>query len=179
MDKGEFYTAALQLCGAREYVPGSTPGTLCDLHGQRVIRFALDYARWTFATRCVRLALHDGRGMLPADCLRLQDCSLVDAGGYDVFGREVVAKASGTSECELVYTSDLTAQAVELPDYEPLFCEACSLLLAARLAPALTSNFQLAAEYEQRGMSMLAMAKLKDAQTINMQQFPLLEEFRR
>lgn len=64
----------------------------------------------------------------------------------------------------LSYTSSLLAQSVCLPDDEPLFAEACALLLAARLAPRLTGNFQLAERLEQRGREMLYRAKLKDAQ---------------
>lgn len=177
MDKGGFYSAALLLCGAREYVPGSVPALACDAHGQRVIRFALDYARWSFATRVVQLPLVDGCALLPPDCLRVQECSLADAGGYDIRGRELVALRDGASVCELRYTSDLLAQCVELPMLEPLFAEACVLLLAGRVAPALTGNFQLAEVYEGRGMQLLGRAKLKDAQALNRQDLPVLVGF--
>ncbi len=167
MDKGTLYTLALSMLGDRNYVPGTPEAEACDTQAQHVIGLALEYARWGFATVEREVELDEGGGFrLPDDCQRLQDVGLER---WRLKGRRVVAEEgfwSGEAgeKVKLSYTSNVLAQSVCLPDYEPQFCEACVSLLAARLAPRLTGNFQLAERLEQRGMEALYRAKLKDAQ---------------
>ena len=167
MDKGTLYTLALSMLGDRNYVPGTPEAEACDTQAQHVIGLALEYARWGFATVEREVELDEGGGFrLPDDCQRLQDVGLER---WRLKGRRVVAEEgfwSGEAgeKVKLSYTSNVLAQSVCLQDYEPQFCEACVSLLAARLAPRLTGNFQLAERLEQRGMEALYRAKLKDAQ---------------
>lgn len=155
------------MLGDRLYVPGSAEALACDAHGQQVLALALDYARWSFATREAVLVLDaEGGAVLPDDCLRIQDCGLPR---WRKLGRRVVAaegfwSGKAGQRVRLSYTGSLLVQSVCLPDDEPLFAEACATLLAARLAPRLTGNFQLAERLEQRGQEALYRAKLKDAQ---------------
>lgn len=162
MDKGAFHSAALSLLGIPEHLPGTEEEKVCTLHSQQVILRALDYARWSFATKETRVLLDGGIGDLPHDCLRVQGCSLER---WQIRGRRIVNKGEGGEEsCTLSYTSDAYAQAVALPEHEPFFNEACIYLLAARVAPRLTTNFQLAQALEQRAMDFLYQASLRDAQ---------------
>ena len=167
MDKGTLYTLALSMLGDRNYVPGTPEAEACDTHAQQVIGLALEYARWGFATVEWEVELEaDGGFRLPDDCQRVQDVGLAR---WRMKGRRIVAEEgywSGEAgeKVRVSYTSNVLAQSVCLPDYEPQFCEAVATLLAARLAPRLTGNFQLAERLEQRGMEALYRAKLKDAQ---------------
>lgn len=176
MDKGRFHSTALALLGIREHKPGTEEERMCDVHSQQIILRALDYARWSFATKAVTLSLTDDSADLPHDCLRIQDCSLPR---WQLRGRKLYNQSNNNATTfTLSYTSDAFAQAVSLPDHEPLFCEACSHLLAARLAPRLTSNFQLAQALDQQGNELLYKAKLRDAQATgsNDQKPPSVED---
>lgn len=162
MDKGAFHSAALALLGIPEHLPGTEEERLCAVHAQQVILRALDYARWSFAAKETTVLLDGGVGDLPHDCLRVQGCSLER---WQIRGRRIVNNGDGGEEsCTLSYTSDGYAQAVALPEHEPLFNEACIHLLAARVAPRLTTNFQLAQALSQMGEDFLYKASLRDAQ---------------
>ncbi len=168
MDKGSYYTQALGMLGDRRYVPGTAEAEACDGVGGQVIGIALDYARWSFATRRAELELDSkGEARLPDDCMRVQDCGLArwEKRGRSIYAAEGYWSGEAGEKFEITYTSDIWAQAVCLPEKEPLFCEACVMLLAAKIAPRLTSQFDLAVQLEQRGMEMLYRAKLKDAQS--------------
>ncbi len=160
MDKGDLFNLALSYLGDRAYKAGSPAAIACDAVGQHCIHLALDYARWTFATRRVVLPLVDRACELPTDCLRVQKVELPKFG---IYGRTVVDLHGCNKEVVLVYTSDEMAQTVSVPDNEPMFCEAVALLIAAKVAPRIACDLGIAQALEQRAYQQLAQAKYKDA----------------
>lgn len=165
-DKGSYYTRALAALGLPPYKAESEPGQACEQFGQVALGLAYEYCAWSFAQRRVVLTTGDGGAAgLPDDCLRVSSCTLE---AYELVGRELVSRC-GAREFELVYTTDVYIQRVALPDGQPMFCEACVLLLAGLIAPRVTDDVRLAEVFHQRGMMLLAEARLKDAQQVNMQ----------
>ncbi len=160
MDKGDLFNHALSYLGDRSYKAGSPVAKACDAVGQHCIHLALDYSRWTFATKRVVLPLVDHVCELPTDCLRVQNVGLPKFARY---GRTVVDIHGCYKEAVLVYTSDEMAQTVSVPDNEPMFCEAVALLIAAKVAPRIACDLGIAQALEQRAYQQLAQAKYKDA----------------
>jgi len=175
-DKGAFFTRALAVLGFPPYVAGSEPAAACEEMAPVALGRAFEFCGWSFALRCVSL-LTDAKGVaeLPHDCLRLCECSLPE---YRLLGRSIRAVgAGGGVPVELVYVSDVFVQRVELPKQQPLFNEACVLLLAGLVAPRLTNNVKLGFELRAEAVRKLAAARLKDAQQQNMQEAGYVEQF--
>ncbi len=158
MDKGTFYTHALARLGDHNDIAGSDEHTACEMFAQHAIALCLDYSRWTWATIKTTLTLTNGTATLPPDCLRLQTLSLPT---YQIRGRTL--HADGATTATITYTSSAFIDTVSLPDYEPTFCEACILMLAALIAPRITNNLNLADKLKQEAYSRLHNAKVKDA----------------
>ena len=160
MDKGTFYSHALARLGDHNDVAGSDEHNACEMFAQHAIAVCLDYSRWAWATTRATITFTNDEATLPADCLRLQSISLPS---YEICGRTL--RSSGAKEATLTYTTNVYVDTVTLPDYEPLFCEACILTLAAMMAPRLTNNLNLASALNQQAQLKLREAKLKDART--------------
>lgn len=158
MDKGTFYTHALARLGDHNDIAGSDEHAACEAFAQHAIALCLDYSRWTWATISASLSFSDGSASLPPDCLRLQSVSLPS---FRIHGRTI--SSPGAKEATITYTSSAFIDTVSLPDYEPTFCEAAILMLAAIMAPRLTNNLNLADKLKQEAFSRLHAAKLKDA----------------
>lgn len=158
MDKGTFYTHALARLGDHNDVEASDEHNACETFAQHAIAICLDYSRWTWATIRTTIDLSTGSAPLPADCLRLQT---VDLPNYKIFGRTL--HADGATAATITYVSSTFIDTVTLPDYEPTFCEACILMLAAMIAPRITNNLNLAASLKQEAYAKLHAAKVKDA----------------
>ncbi len=159
MDKGSLFTLALSYLGERAYVAGTPSAEACDAVAQHVIGMALDFYRWSFAQRRVVLDFSSGEALLPSDCLRVLRLALDRYERYD----DLIVTDDRRAEVALVYSSNMMAQAVALPDSQPVFCEGVALLLASKLAPKLTGNFNLASALEQRAYGALDAARHKDA----------------
>ena len=161
MDKGTFYTQALARLGDHNDVGGSDEHNACEMFAQHAISVCLDYSRWSWATIRTTLPLTNGTAALPPDCLRLQTVSLPT---WQVRGRMLFADTETTaSTVTITYVTNTFIDTVSLPDYEPTFCEACILMLAAMAAPRLTNNLNLAASLKQEAYARLHDAKVKDA----------------
>lgn len=161
MDKGTFYTHALARLGDHNDVAGSDEHNACELFAQHAIAVCLDYSRWTWATISTTLPLTNGTAVLPPDCLRLQTVSLPT---FQLRGRNLYADpATPADTVTITYVTNTFIDTVSLPDYEPTFCEACILMLAAMMAPRLTNNLNLAASLKQESYAKLHAAKVKDA----------------
>lgn len=159
MDKGTFYTHALARLGDHNDVAGSDEHTACEMFAQHAIAVCLDYTRWSWATITTTLTLTNGTATLPSDCLRLQTTTLPT---YRILGRTLTSDTGETS-ATITYTTNVYVDTVTLPDYEPTFCEACILMLAAMMAPRLTNNLNLADKLKQEAYARLHAAKVKDA----------------
>ena len=162
MDKGTFFTHALGRLGDHNDKPGSDEHKACEMFAQHAIAVCLDYSRWSWATLRTTIHFTGGKANLPHDCLRLQSISLTR---YDIFGRTIYAKDA--TEAEITYVTNSFIDTVSLPDYEPAFCEACILTLAAMMAPRLTSDMNLAAALKQEARAKLHEAKVKDGRAID------------
>lgn len=159
MDKGTYYTHALARLGDHNDIAGSDEHNACETFAQHAIALCLDYTRWSWATINTTLTLTNGTALLPPDCLRIQHITLPT---YQINGRTIHTTAAATT-ATLTYVSSAFIDTVSLPDYEPTFCEACILMLAAIMAPRLTNNLNLAEKLKQEAYSRLHAAKVKDA----------------
>lgn len=161
MDKGTFYTHALARLGDHNDVGGSDEHNACEFFAQQAISVCLDYSRWTWATIRATIPLINGSTSLPPDCLRLQTVSLPT---FRILGRTLYAdNSTSAATVTITYVTNTFIDTVSLPDYEPTFCEACILMLAAMMAPRLTNNLNLAASLKQEAYARLHDAKVKDA----------------
>ena len=158
MDKGTFYTHALARLGDHNDVEASDEHLACETFAQHAIAVCLDYSRWSWATIRNTIPLTGGEATLPPDCLRLL---AVDLPRFQIFGRKLYA--TGATSTTITYVTSAFIDTVSLPDYEPTFCEACILMLAAMVAPRITNNLNLAATLKQEAYARLHSAKLKDA----------------
>lgn len=161
MDKGTYYTHALARLGDHNDIAGSDEHTACETFAQHAIALCLDYTRWSWATITTTLTLTNGTATLPSDCLRLQTTTLPT---YRILGR-TISSDTGATETTITYVTSAFIDTVSLPDYEPTFCEACILMLAAMIAPRLTNNLNLADKLKQEAYARLHAAKVKDART--------------
>lgn len=164
MDKVTFFQQALQSLGDREYKRDSQTGKACDLWFPTVMHEALNFGAWSFASRSVELESDgDGVYLLPEDCLRPLK---VDAPRFRIEGRRVFLEGlrfNGDRRLYVRYVSNALAKAEFLPETQPLFVRGVCLLLAARIAPKITAEPQLAMSLEQMAMVALGEALHKDA----------------
>lgn len=158
MDKGTFYTHALARLGDHNDVDGSDEHIACEMFAQHAIAICLDYSRWSWATIRRTIPLTGGEATLPHDCLRLLH---VDLQRFQVYGRKLYA--TGATSTTITYVTSAFIDTVSLPDYEPTFCEAAICMLAAMMAPRITSNLNMASALKQEAYAKLHEAKVKDA----------------
>lgn len=120
---------------------GNLPSRLCYNHYHPERRETLCARRWDFAQRVVTLT-GGSPFRLPDDCLRIQNVSTT---GWTLQGRNIYA--AHASEIKLTYTADVE----DCEEFEPLFIEAFTLKLAAKMCiPLLRSTtmaVQLRTEY--------------------------------
>lgn len=165
MDKITLFEQSLHILGDREYVRDSPTGRECDLWFPTVLAEALNYGAWSFAARHRRLSPNaDGSFPLPEDCLRPLK---LNHSSFELIGREIHLNTSlapmPDKGLELTYISGAMGRVEDIPDSQPLFTRGLSLLLAARMAPKLTGQPQLAFTLEEAANAALAEALHKDA----------------
>lgn len=167
MDKGTLFRLALARLGSSaDVVEGAPEFAALDCCAQQAVAFALDFCAWNFALKGpISLPLVDGVAVLPGDCLELREVGLAR---WRLVGRRILAEQGATeASCvSVVYKSREVADCLALPDHEPVFCEACVLLLAAAVAGRVTGNARLGAELEAAGTQLLYRARLKEARSV-------------
>lgn len=160
MDKGTIYTLALAHLGLPAYKAGTPASAAIEAVAQQCLYLALDYQTWTFATKLHRFTIgDDGQAPLPSDCLRLVRCTLPK---YELLSGTIYAPDANRGTYALTYVSCEMVENMALPDNQPAFCEGVSLLIAAKIAPQLTSNPDLSTALEQKAYTLLSHAKHKD-----------------
>lgn len=179
MDKVTVFNQALAQFGDREYTKDSAAGRAVDLWWPTVLREALLFGAWSWATRRLELVRDASmRFAIPDDCLRVLS---VGADAFRIEGRELVVERygrRGASSDRLVvdYLSDEVARSEVLPDHSPFFIKGVVFVLAARCALKLASSPQLAAALEAQGEAFLSKALHWDAcQHFSNDQDPLEE----
>lgn len=160
MDKITFFEQALHTLGDREYKRDSPTGRECDLWFPAVLKEALNFGAWSFATRKrVLEPVSSGKYLLPEDCLRPLK---INHSCFELVGREILLNVmfqpAPEGGLELAYISDSMGKGEALPDSEPLFLNGLRLLMAARLAPKMTGQPQLAFTLEEAARSALGEA---------------------
>lgn len=178
MDKVTVFNQALAQLGDREYAKNSPAGRAVDLWWPTVLREALLFGAWTWATRRLELDRSVMRHPIPDDCLRVLR---VGADLFRIEGRELVIerygkRAAGDDRLVVDYLSDEVARSEVLPDHSPFFIKGVVFILAGRCALKLASSPQLAAALEAQGESFLRKALHGDAcQHSSNDQDPLVE----
>lgn len=165
MDKATLFEQSLHILGDREYKRDSPTGRECDLWFPTVLMEALNYGSWSFATlRRFLPPSPTGIYPLPEDCLRPLK---INHSSFELVGREIYLNTSfhpaPSKGLELTYITSSLGKAEQLPDSQPLFLRGLSLLLAARMAPKITGQPQLAFSLEEAAHASLAEALHKDA----------------
>ena len=93
MDKVTVFNQALAQFGDREYVKGSPAGRTVDLWWPTVLREALLFGAWTWATKRVEMDRSVMRHPIPDDCLRVL---YVGADLFRIEGRDLVVERHGS-----------------------------------------------------------------------------------
>ncbi len=162
MDKGRLFRLAASYLGEGEVKEGSPLYAALEGAAQQAVALALDFNNWDFALVRVVLAVDGESVCLPADCLEVRRVEGVP--GWCVMGRRVVWEVPlQVQEVVVWYKSSKWADAVCLPDDEPMFCQGVALLLAGMVAAVVTGRVDVAAGFEARGRAMLYRARLKEA----------------
>ena len=186
MDKATACQHALSLLGEINYNQHAAPAAACNLHYPDVLRYANNATHWSFArarrtlTPLAKPAADGIRTyLIPADCLRI--ISLRDPATHtriykwEKYADRIEIYSPATDAVELLYTADLIATGSELPDSAPDFCQYVIHLLAARIAPTITGQIELANMFEQKAAALLARAVYSDScQTDSNDQAPPL-----
>lgn len=165
MDKVTFFEQALHTLGDREYKRDSPTGRECDLWFPAVLKEALHLGSWSFATRrCVLKPNEGGFYPLPEDCLRPLK---INHSCFELMEREiylnVLFQPAPEEGLELTYISDSLGRGEALPDSQPLFLRGLRLLMAARMAPKITGQVQLAFSLEEAAHAALGEALHQDS----------------
>lgn len=186
MDKATACQHALALLGETNYEKHAAPSSACNLHYPDVLRYANNATHWTFArarrtlTPLAKPAQDGIRAyLLPADCLRIIElrdpATHTKIPKWDKYADRIEIYSPSTDAVELIYTADLIATGSSLPDSAPDFCQYVIHLLAARIAPTITGQIELANVLEQKAALLLSQAIYSDArQTDSNDQSPLL-----
>lgn len=173
MDKSTACQHALALLGELNFEKHTAPKSACDMAYADVVRFANNAAHWSFARERRTLspmATPTGKYrayLLPADCLKI--ISLTDTAtgtkipNWELYAGRIEIKSESIDTVDLTYTSDLLAAQQHLPDQAPDFCQYVIHLLAARIAPTITGQIELATHMEQKASYHLAQAIYQDA----------------
>lgn len=189
MDKASACQHALALLGEINFEKHSAPDSLCWLLFPDIVRYANNATHWSFARsrrRLSPLAPPSQRSevrafRLPADCLKIISVINPESNSkipnWDIYSGVLEVSSSSVDSVELIYTSDLLSSQRDLPDQAPDFCQYVIHMLAARLAPSITGQMELASMLEQKANSILATAIYKDArQTDSADQAPYFAE---
>lgn len=157
MDKVTFFTQVLQYVGDRQYKEGTPGFDACNLWFPDVMREALKFGAWSFATVAKRLEREEGREgfELPEDCLRLLK---VSAERYRKLGRRIYPEDEKLEELEVEFVSDGFARVEHLPKEEPRFVQGVRLLLAGRIMAKLEGDLGKGVQLER-----MAWESLEDA----------------
>jgi hypothetical protein len=174
----EIANLALSHLGARRLTELDTDTTVeaqaCRLHYTRVRDALLRRMPWNFATKRAAVVYSSSpisdwvsSWTLPADCVRVLRVSLDDPlaakRDFAVEGRKLLTDHASNATVEIVYTSNTAATT----DYDPLFFDAFSYLLAAAVAPDITDNPTLAesclAKYQALGLADAIRADAREA----------------
>lgn len=175
MNRTTVYTHALNLLGEVNYKKHTAVDGVCAREYPDAVRLANSMANWSFArTKRVLAPLstksHDGIFCynLPADCLRVLEVrdtvNQTKVRHYSIYGRTLEVDGHPTDNITLVYTSDLLACREDLPDEAPLFCQYVIHLLAAKIAPTVTGNLQLASQLTAEAQAYMHQALTADRQ---------------
>ena len=165
MDKITLFEQSLHILGDREYKRESPTGRECDLWFPTILKEALNFGAWSFATQRRTLPPSSpGIYHLPEDCLRPLR---INHSSFELIGRDIhlltTYQPTPDEGLELTYISDSLGKAEILPDSQPLFLRGLSLLLAARMAPKITGQPQFAFTLEEAANAALAEALHQDA----------------
>jgi len=175
MDKGTLMRLAASYLGEAGCVAGTPMEEALEDCVQHAVSLALDYTHWDFALERAELSVVGGVVELPADCMEVRRVEGMER--WRKQGRYLVPVDVVPVEVVLWYKSSRLADTVMLPDDEPFFCEGVALLLAAKAAPRVSSNFNLSAGLEERAYKAFYRAKLKEArQADSNDQKPSTEE---
>lgn len=161
MDKVTVFNQALAQFGDREYLRDSPAGRTVDLWWPTVLREALLFGAWSWATKRLEMERGEsGRFAIPEDCLRVLS---VGADEFRIEGRELVIerygrRGDGSDKLVVDYLSDEVARSEVLPDHSPFFIKGVVFILAGRCALKLASSPQLAAALEAQGEAFLSKA---------------------
>lgn len=174
MDKSTVCQHALHLLGETNYEKHTAPQSVCDMAYADVVRFANNAAHWSFARQRRTLkpmATPSANGirayMLPADCLKI--ISVRDTHTHTripywtLYAGRIEITNSDADTVDLTYTSDILSAQPNLPDQAPDFCQYVIHMLAARIAPTITGQIELANMFEQKAALLLAQAVYADA----------------
>lgn len=163
MDKGRLFRLAASYLGEGEVREGTPLYAALEGAAQHAVALALDFNAWDFALVRVRLVPEEaGVLRLPADCLEVRVVEGVPS--WRVMGRYVVWDEGLPVEDVVVwYKSSKWADAVCLPDDEPLFCQGVALLLAGMVAAVVSGRADVGGVFEERAREVLYRARLKEA----------------
>lgn len=176
MNRTTVYTHALHLLGEINYKKHTATDGVCAREYPDAVRLANSIANWSFARSkrvLAPLSSKTSDGIysynLPADCLRVLEvrdtATQMKVNRYSIYGRILEVDGHPSDNVTLVYTSDLLACREDLPDEAPQFCQYVIYLLAAKIAPTVTGNIQLAAQ-----LNMEATQRMHEALTADRQQ---------
>lgn len=173
MDKSTACQHALALIGELNFERHTAPKSACDIAYADVVRFANNAAHWSFARERRTLspmATPTGKYrayLLPADCLKVISVTDTATGAkiphWQLYSGRIEIQSEITDTVDLTYTSDLLAAQQQLPDHAPDFCQYVIHLLAARIAPTITGQIELANMLEQKAALLLSQAIYQDA----------------
>lgn len=174
MDKSTVCQHALSLLGEINFEKYTAPASICDLAYADAVRYANNAAHWSFARArrtLLPMAPPSSNGircyLLPADCLKIISVTDTATGckipKWELYAGRIEIHHQTAETVNLTYTSDLLAAQANLPDQAPDFCQYVIHLLAARIAPTITGQLEVATMFEQKAAMLLAQAIYKDA----------------
>ena len=174
MDKSTVCQHALALLGEINFEKHTAPKSACDMAYADVVRYANNAAHWSFArnrrtlTPMASTATNGIRCyLIPADCLKIISVTDTATGAkipnWQIYSGRIEITNSQADTVDLTYTSDLLSAQADLPDHAPDFCQYVIHMLAARIAPTITGQLEIATMFEQKAAVYLAQAIYKDA----------------
>lgn len=174
MDKSTACQHALALLGETNFEKHTAPKSACDIAYTDVVRYANNAHHWSFARQKRTLtpigadpAAHFKNYRIPADCLKIISLTNPETNAkipsWQIFSGIIEIPSSSLDTVTLTYTSDLLSAQTDLPEQAPDFCQYVIHLLAARIAPSITGQIEIANLMEQKAAVILAQAIYKDA----------------
>lgn len=175
MDKSTACQHALALLGEINFKQHTAPNSICHTLYTDVVRYANNAAHWSFArTHRTLQPLSSSPSptgirayRIPADCLKIISLTNTNTGKkiphWQIYSGIIEIDTPAADTITITYTSDLLSAQADLPDQAPDFCQYIIHLLAARLAPTITGQLELATHFEQKAALLLAQAIYADA----------------